>query len=186
METKPVFQVRGPRVGLGPVDESCVAPCTAWLNDLSTGVKLGQAHLTYTEAAERKFLLENSPSQHLFALRLAEGPLIGTAALFDVNHLHRRATLGILIGEPTARGRGLGTEAVQLVTAYGFQVLNLHNIDLSVFSFHAAALACYQKAGYREYGRRKESYWADGRAWDQVLLQALAPNYPFRLDLGLA
>jgi len=54
------------------------------------------------------------------------------------------------------------TEAVRLILGYGFRTLNLHNIMLKVHSDNAQAVACYKKAGFTEFGRRRESKFKDG------------------------
>ncbi len=40
---------------------------------------------------------------------------------------------------------------------YGFNLLNLNNIMLGMFSLNERALACYQRVGFKEIGRRKQA-----------------------------
>ncbi len=54
--------------------------------------------------------------------------------------------LRVLIG-PAGRDRGLGTEAVGLVTAYGIEVLGLRQITLEVFEFNPRGRRVYEKVG---------------------------------------
>ena len=45
---------------------------------------------------------------------------------------HRTCEVGIAILDPERRGKGLGTEAVRLITDYAFHALEMHNVHLSV------------------------------------------------------
>ena len=102
---------------------------------------------------------------------------IGSTALHDINHLHRTAMFGILIGEPECRGKGYGTEATRLVLDYAFTALGLHNVMLQVFEFNLAGQRAYHKAGFRELGRRRQSHMMGGRLWDDIYMECLASEF---------
>ncbi len=59
---------------------------------------------------------------------------------------------------------------------YAFTALGLHNVMLTVFEFNPAGLRAYEKAGFREFGRRRQSRFMGGRLWDEVYMQCLAPD----------
>jgi diamine N-acetyltransferase len=56
-------------------------------------------------------------------------------------------------------------------------VLGLHGIMLIVFEYNAAARRCYEKVGFREIGRRRESRWFNGRFWDEIFMDILAIEF---------
>src|SRR3989344_9311206 len=56
--------------------------------------------------------------------------LIGYAGLYDIHPTARKAEFRILIGEKDFWGKGYGTEAIELITYYGFDRLNLNRIYL--------------------------------------------------------
>jgi diamine N-acetyltransferase len=86
----------------------------------------------------------------------------------------RTATFAIGIGDPERRGKGLGTEATRLALEYGFNVLGLHNIMLSVHADNEAGVRAYRRAGFREIGRRREVLEKGGRLVDVVFMDCLA------------
>jgi diamine N-acetyltransferase len=92
-------------------------------------------------------------------------------------HRDRRAEFGILLGEAEYRNRGYGTEAARLVLDYAFTAAGLHNVILSVFEFNRAAVRAYEKAGFREIGRRREAHFAAGEWWDEVLMDCLSTEF---------
>ena len=82
-----------------------------------------------------------------------------------------------MIGEPDARGRGYGTEAMRLLLDYAFTALGLHSVMLLVYEFNPAARRCYEKAGFRESGRRRDARWCNGRFWDEIYMDILADEF---------
>ena len=110
---------------------------------------------------------------------------IGTVALVGVDYRNRRAEFGIGIGEPDYRNKGYGTETTRLVLDYAFNVVGLHSVMLGVFEFNHRAVRAYEKAGFKEIGRRRQSYFADGRMWDEIWMDCLGPEFGGS-DLGTA
>jgi RimJ/RimL family protein N-acetyltransferase len=87
------------------------------------------------------------------------------------------ANFRILLG-PDGRGRGLGTEATRLVLQHAFGMLGLHRVELGYFSSNPRAGAAYLAAGFRVEGRRREAFRFDGEWHDEVLMAALATEWP--------
>lgn len=48
---------------------------------------------------------------------------------------------------------------------------------LGVFSFNQRAIACYQKVGFREVGRRQECYYVEGRFYDEIYMDILKSEW---------
>ena len=55
----------------------------------------------------------------------------------------------LLIGEPVARGRGLGLEATHALLEYGFGPLGLKQIRLEVLAHNIRAIAIYHRCGFQ-------------------------------------
>lgn len=106
-----------------------------------------------------------------------EDKLIGTVSLEKVDNINRTATLGIFIGDKEYRSKGYGTEAIRLILDFGFNYMNLNNIDLQVMSFNERAIKCYEKCGFKEYGRRKQSVFINGKYYDKIYMEVLAENF---------
>ena len=85
--------------------------------------------------------------------------------------------LGMVIGEKEYWGQGYGQEAVKLLVDYGFNLLNLNSIMLGAFEFNARALRCYERAGFKVIGRRRQARIIGGRKYDAVLMDILAEEF---------
>jgi diamine N-acetyltransferase len=132
-----------------------------------------------TEEAERAWYEQASRSEpervHFTIYDQDDLAPVGTTGLFGIDHHDGRATFGIMLGE--RRGQGLGTEATRLVLEWGFTVLGLYNVELKVWEWNAAAIRAYTKAGFREIGRRRGAAVVMGRRFDEVLMDAIAPEF---------
>jgi RimJ/RimL family protein N-acetyltransferase len=60
---------------------------------------------------------------------------------------------------------------------YAFTAVGLHNVQLRAFAFNKMAIRSYEKAGFKEYGRRREAYFMNGRMWDDVHMDCLATEF---------
>lgn len=91
----------------------------------------------------------------------ATGRLVGEVVLNEVDREASTCNLRVLLG-PEGRGKGIGTEAVGLVTAYGIERLRLRRITLEVFDHNPRARRVYEKVGYAATGQRTDALVLDG------------------------
>ncbi len=176
----PIFNVAGELVALGPLSRDHLHLYLRWINDFGTtrmlGVPPGPMILEQETAWYERAALDDG--RHNFTIyERSTGRAIGNCGLFDVHSRNRRAEVGIMIGEPDARGRGYGTEAMRLLLDYAFTILGLHSVMLTVLEYNPAAQRCYAKVGFREIGRRRESRWFNGRFWDKIFMDMLASEF---------
>ena len=177
-EQGPIINIRGTRVGLGPRDPSMLDAMTRWVNNFGTvRTILDPRPVTRTE---EEAWLSRTPGANEVAFAiydLEDMALVGDSSLFDIDHRHQTCALGIAILDPNRRGRGLGTEAVRLVTDYAIHGLEMHNVHLTAYEYNWAGLRAYAKAGFREYGRRRESRLYQGKRWDLIHMEVLASEW---------
>jgi RimJ/RimL family protein N-acetyltransferase len=107
----------------------------------------------------------------------ATGRLIGSCAFSQVDGENGSAMYHITIGEKDTWGRGLGTEATQLMLDHAFGTLGLHRIALTVFEFNERAIRAYARCGFLVEGRARESIWRDGRWWDELAMSVLSSEW---------
>jgi RimJ/RimL family protein N-acetyltransferase len=113
---------------------------------------------------------------HLGPRRWSRRPR-GTTALHSVDHRNRTAAFGVHIGESDARGKGNGTEATSLTLDFAFTALGLHGVMLTVAESNLVGRRAYEKAGFREFGRRRQCRWLAGRLGDEVYMDCLAAEF---------
>jgi RimJ/RimL family protein N-acetyltransferase len=74
--------------------------------------------------------------------------MVGTVKLEPINVAAQTAWLGIMIGEPRARGIGVGFKSLVLVTNFAYKDLGLRKIYLGVDPLNEPAIALYKKVGF--------------------------------------
>jgi RimJ/RimL family protein N-acetyltransferase len=112
-----------------------------------------------------------------FAVEQPDEPAhVGNVWLWDVDTRHRKAELRIVIGEPTARGRGLGSAAIELACRHGFEQLHLHRIYAYVLAINPGARRAFEKAGFTLEGTLTDDRWSLDRFIDAHLLARIDPR----------
>ena len=168
----------GDSIYLSPRSTEDAEKYTEWMNDFETTDYTGRSGAIMTIEKEKEYLESHSGDEACFAIvRLEDDELIGTIGLEKIDHLNRKATLGIFIGDKESRNKGYGTEAIKLILEYGFRYLNLKNIKLNVIEFNQRAKACYEKCGFKEYGRRRKCCFINGKYYDKIEMDILAEEF---------
>jgi len=100
----------------------------------------------------------------------------GEIVLNDLDEDVRSAGLRLSM-RPAYRGRGYGTEAIELVLGFAFDGLGLHRVELDVLSINTRAMSLYENIGFRVEGRRRDAY-RDGAGWcDALVMSMLEDEY---------
>ncbi len=171
------------------VGEKCyLSPCSLddaekwaeWDNDLEVTLPLGDEAYQLIPFEKEKEMMEGTlkgPAHVFDIMALEKDVLIGRCLLCDVDHINRKALLGIVIGEKEYWSQGYGQDATRLLLDYDFNLLNLNSIMLGTFSFNERAIHCYRKLGFKEIGRQRQARIIAGRKFDVVLMDILAEEF---------
>ena len=135
-------------------------------SDYTRLLDVGPSYL-YSQKQIETWLDEIGDGESEFTIRsLADDKVIGDIGLGDFDWMARSAWVGIGIGDPDYRGKGYGTDAMNILLRYAFQELNLHRVNLSVFEFNKRAIRSYEKCGYKYEGTIREFIYKDDQRWD--------------------
>lgn len=167
----------GKHIYLSPMTLEDIAQYVKWMNDLSITEKLGTATLNVSVESELEWLKTNSSAYQFAIVDLKTDELIGNCGIRQINSIRQCAEIGLFIGEEKNRNQGYGAEVIGLLLDYGFDYLNLHNVMLRVYSFNEQAINCYQKVGFQEIGRRRESYYLKGTYYDEIFMDIIREEW---------
>jgi len=98
---------------------------------------------------------------------------IGHAGLYRIDNRVRTAEFGILIGDPSAWGRGIGTRVTAFALAYGFAELNLRRVSVRVLASNARARQLYESVGFEVEGCLRGAFYGGGQYVDVILMARL-------------
>lgn len=101
---------------------------------------------------------------------------LGSVYIRDIDRQHNKAEYGIFIGEESARGRGIGTAAANLMLEYCFREEKLHRVYLRAFASNARAIRSYEKAGFVREGLLRDDVCIEGEYRDIVWMAAVNPD----------
>jgi RimJ/RimL family protein N-acetyltransferase len=172
-------KLTGENIFLGPVSKEDIPKLVKWMNDIAVSKFLCQATRSHTEKTTKQFLEEGIKKHdfHYYGIFTNDNVLIGGIDLRDVDSIQRTAMLGIVIGEKEYWSKGYGTEAINLLLDYGFNILNLNNIMLEVFSYNPRAIKCYEGCGFKIIGKRRNSRFFAGKYYDDIYMDILANEF---------
>jgi RimJ/RimL family protein N-acetyltransferase len=117
----------------------------------------------------------SDPLVHFFAIELREDERhVGNIKLGPIDAHHRRADIGIIIGERDCWGRGVATEAVQLLSDWALGELGLEKVTAGAYSSNPGSVRAFQRAGFEIEAVRRRHYLSDDGWVDGVLLARFA------------
>lgn len=99
--------------------------------------------------------------------------VIGLIDLFDFDPKNHRAGLGLIVLEDKNRNRGVGAEAIRLVTDYAFSTLALRQLYANVVIGNDVSIHLFKKLGFEEVGIKKDWIFSNGIYKDEILFQKL-------------
>jgi RimJ/RimL family protein N-acetyltransferase len=122
-------------------------------------------------------------SRELLAAVDGGGEMVGHVSV-DTSQHHRLANIGRVAVAPDRRGHGLGTALMRATIRHGFDDLGLHRLQLTVYTFNTAALACYRGVGFIVEGMARDSTRGSAGYWDALTMSLLESDYRRPLVLG--
>ncbi|WKB81448.1 GNAT family N-acetyltransferase [Cellulophaga omnivescoria] len=102
-----------------------------------------------------------------------EDLVIGLVDLFDFDPANKKVGLGIIVSEKKKRNKGIGAEALDLVCAYVFQVLQVHQIYANVLADNDASKHLFKKMGFIAAGVKKDWIFTGSTFKDEILYQKI-------------
>jgi diamine N-acetyltransferase len=178
---QPIVNIARNSVALGPLRRDLVPLYQKWYNDFEVMMPYLLRLQPRTREAQQGFFERAAPSDassvHFTIYERATLRPIGITVLDNIDPVYQLAEFNIFIGERDCWGKGYGTETTLLMLDYGFTLLDLHNISLRVDSYNERAIRAYRRAGFKEFGRRREVRRRGERRYDVVYMDCLASEF---------
>lgn len=173
--------IYGERVRLRAIEREDIPTFVRWFNDPEVRHFL-LMYEPMSKAKEEQWFEERlkAKDDFLFAIEAhtEHGWVhIGNLGLHNVDWKNRSATFGIVLGEKAYWGQGYGTDATRTMLGFAFRELNLHRVTLDVHDYNPRAMRCYEKAGFRHEGTKREALFRDGRYHDVHIMSVLQHEF---------
>lgn len=164
------YQDGGAGIYLRPMTREDTDMIVAWRNSDSVR-KYFIYRAPFTREGHENWIrtmVETGKAVQMIICDIATDRPLGSVYIRDIDRQHNKAEYGIFIGEVSARGRGVGTAAAELMLRYSFEKEGLHRVYLRVFADNLQAIRSYEKAGFVREGLLKDDVRIDGEYRDIV------------------
>lgn len=158
MESRPGGEIAGRHVAIRKVEDRDLARLRALAAEPAVAVRWGPV-----------------PDDELAGMLAItfDGRVIGAIQYEEEETpMYRHAGIDVFLGTAW-HGRGLGTDAVRTLATWVVDVRGHHRVTIDPAADNAAAVRCYEKAGFRPVGRMRDyerdpttGTWHDGLLMD--------------------
>jgi diamine N-acetyltransferase len=124
---------------------------------------LKNAHQDIYTAKQLRLVIENK----------SENKSVGLIDLFEFDPKNKRVGLGILITNPDDRNKKIGTQSVQLLIAYIFEFLQVHQIFVNINPNNIASIKLFNNFGFQLIGVKKDWNFQNDTFQDEAIYQLL-------------
>ena len=135
-----------------------------WLRDVRNNSFISSAREDFQMSELENYISEKNESSQSLLCGIFHGEteeMVGTIKLEPIDTAAQTAWLGIMIGEPGARGIGVGFKSLILLINYAYEHLGLRKFYLGVDPLNEPAIALYRKVGFVHSNEVKNvmCYW---------------------------
>jgi RimJ/RimL family protein N-acetyltransferase len=145
----------------------------SWLCDPEVNRYLESRFLKHDMVSTVAFVskMREDPDVLMLGIRsLALGAHVGNIKLGPLDHNHGIGDIGLMIGERSAWGRGLATDAIVTMIRIASKQLRLRKLTAGCYASNVGSELAFRKAGFHVEARRKNHFLLEGRVEDLVLM----------------
>jgi RimJ/RimL family protein N-acetyltransferase len=110
-----------------------------------------------------------------FVARDGDGAFVGVCMVVGLDREAEECELGYMVA-PSARGRGVATEMLRLLTAHAFDELRLQRVALHIGADNPASERVAERNGYTREGLLRNAYVKPGVRSDTSIWSKLASD----------
>jgi [ribosomal protein S5]-alanine N-acetyltransferase len=171
-----------PRLALRLPRLSDVPFLLRYINDPRVSRPLTSRHAPYRRSEEEAWVRKSRKGArkgnnlHLTITLRGSGEAIGGIGLEDLDWDNRHGWTGYWL-VPRHWHKGYGMEAASAICDIAFRQLRLHRIDANVFEFNPRSMRLLRRLGFKEEGRKRETYHRSRQWYDEVAFGLLASDF---------
>ena len=179
----------GQDIRFGPIDHEKDAEIEAkWTHDsdfmrmMDTAPARPQSPALIKKQYEKleKQMEEKKNLYHFTVRAKVDDRLMGTAAVQGIEWANGNGFVRLGIGAAEDRGKGYGTQALQMLLRFAFAELNLFRVSAVVPEYNETAIALLKKFGFTQEVCRRKALERDGRRWDFYVFGLLKDEWQDR------
>ena len=163
---------------LEPIREEDFETLLSWIDSPEFLLQWAGPVFTYPlDEAQLRDHLADEERRRAYRATEPSGRMVGYVELNGLDPRNDSASVSRVLVGPDDRGRGVGTAMVRVVLQIGFEDVGLHRVDLRVFEFNEAAIACYERVGFQHEGRFRDARRFEDEYWTLVQMSILEDEW---------
>jgi len=110
-----------------------------------------------------------TPNEYLFTIRLiGSNKHIGNIKIGSIKAQHSIGDVSLFIGDKSSWGKGIASQAIQLISKFSFEHLNLRKLCAGAYKPNIGSTKAFLKAGYSEDAILTSHYLLNNKPCDLV------------------
>ncbi|MEY8214576.1 MAG: GNAT family protein [Colwellia sp.] len=110
-----------------------------------------------------------NPNEHLFTIRLkGNDQHIGNIKIGGINKCHNIGSVSLFIGDKNEWGKGISSQAIQLISRYSFEQLGLRKLFAGAYKPNISCIKAFLSSGYILDGILADHYTFNNQPCDLV------------------
>jgi len=172
--------LEGKKIYLRPLSTQDLEIWYQWFNDPKITALMNKGHFPNTKATQEEYLKSLSKSKNDLQLGIVfkeDQPLIGIIGIHQIDWVHRRGDVSVVIGERRYWGQDIATEAIHLIAEHAFSKLNLNKLTAGMSSENPTSKRSFEKNGFVVEGKTREQFFYQGKYVDGFVLGLLEEDW---------
>lgn len=124
---------------------------------------IASSHRSLYETCQLRLMIDVAPDDRT----------VGTVDLFEFDHYHMRAGVGILIADPHERKKGYASAALNCIIKYAFGTIGLHQLWCNILEGNDESMNLFRHHGFEVCATRKEWIRVSNRFETEYTLQLI-------------
>lgn len=136
--------------------------------------------VVFTKSGIKNFIenaIKDSSRVDFMIYSVATDEMLGDMALNEIDTRNRSCNIRIAIDSSSNYGKGYGQEAMKIALNYGFGMLNIHKVELSVLPSNERAIRVYEKLGFIREGIRRDAQFFNHKYHDMIMMGLLENEF---------
>lgn len=172
------------RIFLGPISiDDDIQEYQKWINNYGNTYYLGVGKFPMDTKSIKNYTNTKNESKNdiLFGIFLQEDEKhIGNITIDDIDWIHRKAEIAIIIGDKDYQGQGFAKEALEKVISHCFERLNLNKLYVGIVSQNNLSIKLFENCGFSLEGTLKNEFFLENRYYDVFRYGLLNKSYQKR------
>jgi RimJ/RimL family protein N-acetyltransferase len=135
---------------------------------LQLGIELPQSPEMAKEAIDKYTNCKEVNGIVIFAIESLDGETVGGISLHGRNEKNGIFSFGVIVYRPF-RDKGYAEDAVRMLLRYCFRERRFQKCNSACVEGNEASVRLHEKLGFVEEGRRRRSFFLNGRYYDDIL-----------------